>query len=113
MSDLGQTRDWKQRCKEAEARVGQLEAEISRLTTPGVQDRTVHASYRDMEIVRYDRAGKWYLEPTIPGLKRQQVGIKRAVASAQWGIEFADGAWYAGRQGGATFDRLMRESHDG
>ena len=70
-------------------------------------DRTVHARYRDMEIVRYNRAGKWYLEPTIAGLKRQQVGIKRAVASAQWGIEFANGYWNESLPGGSTFDRLM------
>lgn len=72
-------------------------------------DRTVHAEYQDMEIVRYDRAGKWYLEPTIPGLKRQNVSIKKAVASAKWGIENANGVWHMRRPGGARFDFLMGE----
>jgi len=73
-------------------------------------DRTVHAQYADMEIVRYDRAGKWYLEPTIPGLKRQHVSIKRAATSAKWGIQFANGSWSERLPGGSAFDRLMRTS---
>ena len=42
-----------------------------------MSDRTVHVSYPGMEIVRYDRAGKWYLEPTNPTLPRQKVTCKR------------------------------------
>lgn len=70
-------------------------------------DRTVHAQYKDMEIVRYDRAGKWYLEPTLPGLRRQHVSIKVAVQSAKWGMENAGGSWYPGLHGGSTFDGMM------
>ncbi len=70
-------------------------------------DRTVHARYRDMEIVRYDRAGKWYLEPTIPGCKRQHVTIKVAAESARWGLLNAGGSWTPGLSGGSAFDRLV------
>jgi hypothetical protein len=34
-----------------------------------VADRVVHTSYSGMEIVRYDRAGKWYFEPTDSRLR--------------------------------------------
>lgn len=73
-------------------------------------DRTVHARYRDMEIVRYDRSGKWYLEPTIAGVRRQHVGIRDAARSAKWGIENADGVAFAGLPGGRSFDRLLQEA---
>jgi hypothetical protein len=76
-------------------------------------DRTVHASYKDMEIVRRDRTGKWYLEPTIPGLKRQQVTVREAASAARWGIENG-GDFYPGLPGGEMFDRLVKgESRHG
>lgn len=52
-----------------------------------MRDRRVHATYPGMEIVRYNRAGKWYLEPTDPRLRRQHVGIGDAVRSARWGLD--------------------------
>jgi hypothetical protein len=73
-------------------------------------DRTVHARYRDMEIVRYDRAGKWYLEPTIPKARRQQVTVKTAARQALWGIEFGSGEVMLGRYGGAAFDREFQKA---
>lgn len=72
-----------------------------------MSDRTVHAYYRDMEIARYDRAGKWYLGPMLPGLPRQQVKIDTAVQSARWGIDNAGGKWTPGLPGGGAFDRKM------
>ncbi len=75
-----------------------------------MSNRTVHARYRDMEIVRYDRAGKWYLEPTIPMLKRQHVTIGEAARSARWGIDNAEGEWYPRLPGGGGFDKIMREA---
>jgi hypothetical protein len=72
-----------------------------------VSDRRVHARYRDMEIVRYNRAGKWYLEPTIPGLPRQHVSISKAVSAALWGIENAGGSVIPGLPGGKAFDRKV------
>lgn len=71
-----------------------------------MSDRTVHAAYEGMEIVRYDRTGKWYLEPTSPDLKRQHVDVGDAARSAVWALEH-DG-WVEFRlPGGATFDRAV------
>lgn len=72
-------------------------------------DRRVHAQYRDMEIVRYDRSGKWYLEPAF-GLPRQRVSLGVAVQSAKWGMENAGGSWFPGLPGGAQFDSKMRKA---
>lgn len=77
-----------------------------------MDDRRVHARYTDMEIVRYDRAGKWYLEPTIPGLKRQHVTISDAARAARWGIANADGSHTPGIPGGGAFDRLVEISEE-
>jgi hypothetical protein len=63
-----------------------------------------------MEIVRYDRSGKWYLEPTDLELKRQHVSVQQAVSSAHWGIENANGVWHMRRPGGSRFDSLMSRS---
>jgi hypothetical protein len=75
-----------------------------------MSDRTVHARYTDMEIVRYDRSGKWYLEPTIAGLPRQHVTVQEAVKAALWGVENADGDVYVRLPGGGAFDRRVREA---
>jgi hypothetical protein len=72
-------------------------------------DRMVHASYDGMEIVRYDRSGKYYLEPTDGG-KRQRVKIAEAVAQARWGIENANGKVRLGLPGGERFDHLWRQT---
>lgn len=71
-------------------------------------DRTVHAGYDGMEIVRYDRSGKWYLEPTNKRLRRQHVKVAAAARNAAWGRENANGWTKFGLAGGATFDRLAR-----
>lgn len=43
------------------------------MSEPG-NDRTVHATLHDQdaEVVRYDRAGKWYLEPREAELRRRK-----------------------------------------
>lgn len=71
-------------------------------------DRTVHARYPGMEIVRYDRAGKWFFEPTNPMLKRQQVSIAHAAEQAVWASENG-GAIYFGLPGGKHFDSQVRK----
>lgn len=69
-------------------------------------DRTVHAGYEGMEIVRYDRGGKWYLEPTDAALPRQHVGVKQAARQAVYAIE--NGGDFTPRlPGGASFDRYV------
>ena len=73
-----------------------------------MSDRTVHAFYDGMEIVRYDRAGKWYLEPTNSALPRQHVGVKQAARAALWGRDYANGRIHYGMLGGNVFERLTR-----
>lgn len=68
-------------------------------------DRTVHAHYPGMDIVRYNRAGKWYLEPTDPLAKRQHVTLRDAVNQAVWASMFGGGQVFFGRPGGGAFDR--------
>lgn len=66
-------------------------------------DRTVHAKLADgSEIVRYDRASKWYLEQT--GRQRRRLSIKEA---AQLVIDDRSSRWYRGRYGGSRFDSLV------
>lgn len=72
-------------------------------------DRTVHASYPGMQIVRYNRAGKWYLEPTQLSLGRQAITIAEAVETAIWG-EGHGGTIHFGRPGGARFDAMVRSA---
>jgi hypothetical protein len=78
------------------------------LREDAMADRTVHASYDGMEIVRYDRAGKWYLEPTNPMLKRQAVTISQAVSQALWAEAHVMGRIFLGRSGGKVFDAKVR-----
>ena len=65
-----------------------------------MNDRTVHGRTADgYEIVRYDRAGKWYLE----GIgSRRPISLSAAVRGA------IDGVAYLGRPGGRTFDARAR-----
>ncbi len=72
-----------------------------------MSDRTVHASYPGIDIVRYDRAGKWYLEPTNGTLRRQHVKVCDAAEAAVWGLARGDGEVFLGHHGGKTFDRLV------
>lgn len=68
-------------------------------------DRTVHAKTEDGEIVRYDRAGKWYIE--WDNGERTQITVKEA---ANWVVIVADDATINfGLPGGSAFDRhVMR-----
>jgi hypothetical protein len=65
-----------------------------------VADRTVHGrSRRGEEIVRYGRAGKWYIEGRTDRLR---VTVAQAAAAA------AAGEFYPGLPGGRTFDAEVR-----
>ncbi|ROR75999.1 hypothetical protein SAMN06295974_3855 [Plantibacter flavus] len=71
-------------------------------------DRTIHGWTADgSEIVRYDRSGKWYIEPlpAAPG-KRLQVSLADAVAAALLGKHAL------GRPGGSMFDAKIRKQLD-
>jgi hypothetical protein len=71
------------------------------------EDRTVHARWAQMEVVRYNRAGKWYLEPVGSNLKRQQVTLKKAVEYALWAEREREGAIFGGLPGGGAFDHKV------
>jgi hypothetical protein len=69
-------------------------------------DRTVHAVHADLlggtQIVRYDRAGKWYAEtPT----RRFQITVRQAAVLAS----LAGSVVHLGQPGGAAFDRQYRQ----
>lgn len=72
-------------------------------------DRTVHASVPSedglLELVRYDRAGKWYIEGTLPRHgPRASVTIGDAIKIAIiW--RKRGGSTYLGLPGGQRFDR--------
>lgn len=70
-----------------------------------VSDRTVHAENEHCEIVRYDRAGKWYLEPKQSGLQRRRVGIGSTAVEA---VRAPGMTIHFGLPGGGAFDRRVR-----
>lgn len=70
-----------------------------------MSDRTVHATTHDGgEIVRYDRAGKWYVEYYT---NRYRVPIEQAVGAAL-AYDNAGTRVRFGLPGGGAFDRLCR-----
>jgi hypothetical protein len=73
-----------------------------------VSDRTVHAACGEWQVVRYDRAGKWYVEYDPPRMRpAQRVSVKQAARLAVKMHREAAGHFYLDRPGGATFDRLV------
>lgn len=75
-----------------------------------MNDRRVHARSETLEVVRYDRAGKWYLECArdAPPKERTQVTIREAVDAARK-IQRLGGVVCPGLRGGSRFDSLLRE----
>ena len=67
-------------------------------------DRTVHAAYDGIEIVRYNRAGRWYAEPTDGG-KRTQLTIRKAAQLAVQGEQTGQGTIRFHLPGGDAFER--------
>lgn len=71
-------------------------------------DRTVHADLGEAEIVRYDRAGKWYWEPKEWMMQdRRQITLDEAV---QFVSDLSQ--WKAGRRGGRSFDKRIAMKFD-
>ena len=73
-------------------------------------DRTVHAAQPrhpgGLELVRYGRAGKWYVESAATLTKIERVGIERAAELAViWVAE--GGEVYLGQPGGRAFDTAV------
>jgi hypothetical protein len=68
-------------------------------------DRTVHASGLFLDVVRYNRAGKWYLEGKGDNQGyRRHVGIREAARFAAAGCDV-----HLGLPGGSTFDQLVKD----
>jgi hypothetical protein len=71
-------------------------------------DRTVHASGESGELVRYDRAGKWYFEPKVG--KRTLLTLSEAVDKARF-LWFSDeGTVHFDRPGGGALDSKIRRA---
>jgi hypothetical protein len=71
-----------------------------------MSDRTVHATSIYTVVVRYERAGKWYIEDLL-GPDRHPVSLAEAVrhVTAFWRH---DVTIYFGRPGGRAFDAAVR-----
>jgi len=70
-----------------------------------MSDRTVHATRANgSEVVRYDRAGKWFLEWAVTA-RRKPLTVAEAAELAAAG----DAAWYPNRPGGQAFDARVRK----
>jgi hypothetical protein len=70
-------------------------------------DRRVHAACEGFEVVRYERAGKWYIEPLLDGRRRERVSIGEAARRAVYARDPLGGVIHIGLPGGQTFDRLV------
>lgn len=73
------------------------------------QDRTVHARIGAAEIVRYETAGKWYLEAPATLLPTRRTLLDLAWA-ARLAATWADdgGEVFLGLPGGKMFDAKVR-----
>jgi hypothetical protein len=75
-------------------------------------DRTVHAWGESGQLVRYDRAGKWYFEQPDEDNDpepREHLTLKQAVAKAIWLWYHDNGTVEFGRTGGKLFDKRVRD----
>jgi len=69
-------------------------------------DRTVHGvTSRAWEVVRYERAGKWYTEPPLNGDGSR---LLLTVDDAAYLLSEPDAEWYEGKPGGARLDAKVR-----
>jgi hypothetical protein len=80
-------------------------------------DRTVHASCDSLglDLVRYDKAGKWYIEPRAKLTPRRHVRIRQAAEIARYWRGSEGGSIYLGKPGGSAFDwwiQQMEVRHD-
>jgi hypothetical protein len=71
-------------------------------------DRRVHAEDDSIEVVRYDRAGKWYVESKRPLIPCRAVSLDKAVHIAVDCVANG-GKVHLGLSGGRAFDAKMRD----
>lgn len=70
-----------------------------------INDRTVHAVLANgTEVVRYDRAGHWYLE-TVSGTRRKSTLGEAVTLATQPGTTL-----HPGRSGGQQFNARLRKA---
>lgn len=69
-------------------------------------DRTVYAECEGFEVVRYNRAGKWYVEPKNPERPATHVGVAEA-ADRAYACAVLGGKVHVGLPGGRAFDLLF------
>lgn len=83
---------------------------------PAALDRRVHAKNGGAEVVRYDRAGHWYIELAADwgrkGLpaQRRKVSLDEAFDHAVF-LWCQGGEIFPGQPGGKAFDLLLEKSH--
>lgn len=70
-------------------------------------DRRVHAEYGEEQIVRYDRAGKWYIEFSPARMRPARHVTVRAAACRAVELQEAGGVIHFGVPGGGSFDRAV------
>lgn len=70
-------------------------------------DRRVHAEDPIHEVVRYERAGAWYLEHRGGTGRRERLTIAEAAGYAK-AMERAGGRVHRGLPGGSRFDALVK-----
>lgn len=71
-------------------------------------DRQVHAVLDDEQIVRYDRAGKWFIEFSPPRMRPARHVTVREAARRAVEMKEEGGTIFFGRSGGGSFDRAVR-----
>lgn len=83
---------------------------------PLEHDRMVHAERGDEKIVRYDRAGKWYIEYEPANLRPcRRVRVDHAALRAVQLLREGEGTTVnLGLPGGSVFDRYFQKylEHD-
>lgn len=79
---------------------------------PPTNDRRVHAERGEMKVVRYDRAGKWYIEYDPPRMRpARHVTLSGAAINAVR-MERDGGVIHLGLLGGSAFDRAVKKERE-
>lgn len=69
-------------------------------------NRQVHARNGNMEVVRYDREGRWYIEGAQGSHRVRLVSVKAAVEAAMT-LEEEGGQIFIRQPGGKRFDSMV------
>lgn len=72
-----------------------------------IPDRRVHAECATFEVVRYERAGKWYVESKVKLVPCEHIGVNEAARRAVDAETVLGGEINLGVPGGKVFDRKV------